>query len=89
MELHELLNKPLPTIPAEIKNALDIGQITKTAFENGLFMISRFWLGKTMKNPLLRKLIITEDMARSMAEHCCVEYRNLQAILPVLYAEYQ
>lgn len=53
--------------------------------EDGLFMISRFWLGKTMKNPLLRKLIINDDMAKSMAEHCCVEYRNLFEILPTLY----
>ena len=57
--------------------------------EDGLFMISRFWLGKTIKNPLLRKLIITEDLARGMAEHCCIEYRNLREILPVLYAEYR
>ena len=57
--------------------------------EDGLFMISRFWLGKTMKNPLLRKFIITEDMARAMAEHCCIEYRNLCEILPLLYAEYK
>ncbi len=57
--------------------------------EDGLFMISRFWLGKTMKNPLLRKLIITEDMAKSMAEHCCVEYRNLAEILPLLYEKYR
>ena len=54
--------------------------------EDGLFMISRFWLGKTM-NPLLRKLIITEELAEAMAEHCCVEYRNLLEILPVLYSE--
>ncbi len=53
--------------------------------EDGLFMISRFWLGKTMKNPLLRKLIITNKMAKGMAEHCCVEYRNLHEILPILY----
>lgn len=57
--------------------------------EKGLFMVSRFWLGKTMKNPLLRKLIITEDMARGMAEHCCVEYRNLCEILPVLYENFR
>lgn len=56
---------------------------------DGLFMISRFWLGNTMKSPLLRKLIITEDMARGMAEHCCIEYRNLCEILPVLYEEYK
>ena len=57
--------------------------------DDGLFMISRFWLGKTMTNPLLRKLIITEDMAKGMAEHCCIEYRNLREILPLLYAEYR
>lgn len=39
--------------------------------------------------PLLRKLIITEDMARGMAEHCCIEYRNLCEILPLLYEEYK
>lgn len=55
--------------------------------ENGLFMISRFWLGNTM-NPLLRKLIMTETMARGMAEHCCIEYRNLAEILPKIYREY-
>lgn len=51
--------------------------------ENGLFMTSRFWLGKTI-NPLLRKIIINESIAKSMAEHCCVEYRNLFEILPIL-----
>lgn len=55
--------------------------------DEGLFMISRFWLGKTM-NPLLRKLVMTEYMARGMAEHCCVEYRNLAEILPQLYCKY-
>lgn len=57
--------------------------------ENGLYMISRFWLGKTMKSKLLRKFIITEKMAKGMAEHCCVEYRNLCEILPSLYDEYK
>lgn len=51
---------------------------------DGLFMFSRFWLGKTM-NPLLRKFVMTENMARGMAEHCCIEYRNLAQILPGLY----
>ncbi len=55
--------------------------------DEGLFMISRFWLGKTMKNSLLRKLIITENMAKGMAQHCCIEYRNLFEILPVLYRD--
>ena len=57
--------------------------------EDGLFLISRFWLGKRMKSPLLRKLIITEKMARGMAEHCCIEYRNLCEILPLLYTDNQ
>ena len=56
--------------------------------EDGLFMTSRFWLGKTSRNPLLRKTILTEKTARGMAEHCCVEYRNLTEILPALYREY-
>ena len=57
--------------------------------DDGLFMISRFWLGKTMNNPLLRKLIITDKMAKGMTEHCCIEYRNLHEILPLLYAKYR
>ena len=55
--------------------------------ENGLFMVSRFWIGRLMKNGLLRKALLTEDMARSMARHCCIEYRNLAARLPQLYQE--
>lgn len=55
--------------------------------DDGLFMISRFWLGKTM-NPILRKIIINDNMAKSMAEHCCIEYRNLKEILPILYKEF-
>jgi hypothetical protein len=38
-----------------------------------------------MKNPLLRKVVLTEDMAKGMAEHCYQEYRNLAAMLPELY----
>ena len=55
--------------------------------DDGLFLISRFWLGKTM-HPMLRKFVMTRDMARGMAEHCCVEYRNLVQILPGLYQKY-
>lgn len=55
--------------------------------EDGLFMCSRFWLGKTM-NPILRKFVMTQNMARGMAEHCCIEYRNLAEILPGLYQKY-
>ena len=53
--------------------------------EDGLFLISRFWLGATLKNPLLRKEILTDGTAKGMAAHCCVEYRNLAQILPELY----
>ncbi len=52
--------------------------------KDGLFLISRFWLGRNM-NPLLRKLIINDKMALGMAQHCAVEYRNLAEILPKLY----
>ncbi len=56
--------------------------------EDGLFLVSRFWLGRTM-NPVLRKMMINDAMAQGMAEHCAVEYRNLTEILPVLYREYK
>ncbi len=55
--------------------------------DDGLFMISRFWIGQTLKNPLLRKIVLTDATAKGMAEHCCVEYRNLAEILPYLYCE--
>lgn len=55
--------------------------------EDGLFLTSRFWIGKTLRNRLLRKVILTEKTARSMAEHCCIEYRNLARLLPELYHE--
>jgi hypothetical protein len=53
--------------------------------DNGLLLISRFWVGKRLKNPLLRKIILTDETAKGMAEHCCVEYRNLAQILPELF----
>ena len=56
--------------------------------EDGLVLISRFWMGKLLKSKFLRKKIMTEKMVRGMAEHCCVEYRSLAEILPVLYKEY-
>ena len=54
--------------------------------DDGLLLISRFWIGQTLKNPILRKLILTDNTAKGMAEHCCIEYRNLVEILPALYA---
>ncbi len=50
---------------------------------DGLFLTSRFWLGRTM-NPILRKLMINNAMAFDMAEHCAIEYRNLAEIVPTL-----
>ncbi len=55
--------------------------------EDGLTLVSRFWLGHTLKNPLLRKAMLTDATARGMAAHCCVEYRSLAAILPELYRQ--
>lgn len=50
-------------------------------------MVSRFWIGELLKNGALRRALLTEDMARSMAQHCCIEYRNLAKKLPQLYRE--
>lgn len=57
--------------------------------DQGLFMVSRFWLGKRLKNKLLRKVILNKETASSMAEHCCVEYRNFAQRIPMLYSEYK
>lgn len=50
--------------------------------------ISRFWIGETLKNPVIRKAMLNDDTARGMVTHCCIEYRNLAAILPTLYEAY-
>ncbi|MBQ3265117.1 MAG: hypothetical protein IJH07_05005 [Ruminococcus sp.] len=56
--------------------------------DDGLYMFSRFWMGKPIKLKAVRRKIMTEKMVRGMAKHCCIEYRNLAQILPALYAEY-
>lgn len=56
--------------------------------DDGLLMINRFWIGQTLKNPIIRKAMLNDDTARDMVEHCCIEYRNLAAILPKLYETY-
>ncbi len=56
--------------------------------DDGLFMYSRFWMGESLKNSFLRKKLITDNTLRGMAEHCCIEYRNLVEILPDLYKKY-
>ncbi len=55
--------------------------------DGGLFMVSRFWLGKRLKNHLLRKVMLNSETAKGMAEHCCVEYRNFAQRIPLLYEE--
>ncbi len=55
--------------------------------EDGLFMVSRFWLGKRLRNPIIRKLMLNDETARGMAEHCCAEYRNFAQRIPQLYKE--
>lgn len=56
--------------------------------EGGLQMFSRFWMGNPIRNRWLRSKIMTDKMAKGMAEHCCIEYRNLAAILPDLYEKF-
>lgn len=56
--------------------------------EDGLFMFSRFWMGEALNNDFLRKQLISENVLKGMAEHCCIEYRNLAEILPDLYETY-
>lgn len=52
--------------------------------EEGLLLVSRFWIGKRLKNPIFRKIFLNEKTARDMAKHCYYEYRNLAALLPKL-----
>ncbi len=56
--------------------------------EKGLLLVSRFWIGSLLKTGIMRKIIANENIASGMAEHCCVEYRNLAMKLPELYKEF-
>lgn len=56
--------------------------------KDGLFLASRFWLGKRLKKPLMRKILLTDETARGMAMHCCIEYHNFSNKIPGLYKEY-
>ncbi len=53
--------------------------------EDGLFLVSRFWIGQLAENPVVRKFVLTEETAKGMTEHCYQEYRNLAKMLPDLY----
>lgn len=52
---------------------------------DGLYMISRFYIGKGLKNRLIRKAVLNDETARGMAIHCYIEYRNLAKKLPLLF----
>lgn len=56
--------------------------------ENGLFMVNRFWMGQRAKNAVVRKLLLTDENAKGMAEHCYIEYHNFAKKIPMLYEEY-
>lgn len=56
--------------------------------EDGLLLVSRFWLGKCVKNKVVKKIFVTEQQAKDMAYHCCVEYRNFANKIPKMYAEW-
>lgn len=56
--------------------------------DRGLLLASRFWLGESCRNELIRQKVASEASARGMAEHCCIEYRNLARKLPSLYKEF-
>lgn len=50
--------------------------------------MSRFWLGMTLENQFVGKIILNDRTARGMTEHCYAEYSNLATILPDLYDKY-
>ena len=45
--------------------------------KDGFFMFSRFWLGERLKSGIIKKMAMTESLVRGLAEHCCIEYKNL------------
>ncbi len=55
--------------------------------DNGLELRSRFWLGKKLNMPNIRKLVITEDLAMDMLLHCSQEFNHLAGFLPDIYNE--
>lgn len=56
--------------------------------EKGLLLVSRFWLGKNLSNNFIKKVFVTEKQAKSMAEHCYIEYRNFAQKIPFMYREW-
>lgn len=56
--------------------------------DDGLEVRSRFWLGKKIKFPNIKKLIITDDLAMGMLLHCSQEFNHLAGFLPEIYDEF-
>lgn len=56
--------------------------------DDGIVSVSRFWLGKNVKNKFLKKLLLTEKQAKGMAEHCYIEYNNFVRKIPEMYSEW-
>ena len=56
--------------------------------ENGLYMVNRFWMGQRAKNPVVRKFLLADEIAKGMTEHCYIEYRNFAKKVPMLYEAY-
>lgn len=54
---------------------------------NGLKMISRFWIGENSTSFIQRKLL-DKDQIYAIAKHSYIEYKRLGEILPQLYKEY-
>lgn len=50
--------------------------------------VSRFWIGKNVKNELLKKMLVTEKQAKDMAVHCYIEYSNFAKKIPMMYKEW-
>lgn len=56
--------------------------------DGGLLLVTRFWMGKLLKNGVIRKALLNDETAKCMTEHCMNEYRNLRDLLPGLYSAY-
>lgn len=56
--------------------------------ENGIELISRFWLGNGLPR-VLKRIAANEGQAYEMAKHCSIEYTRLGIILPELYNQYK
>lgn len=56
--------------------------------ENGVELISRFWLGNGLPR-ILKSIAANSAQAYEMAKHCSIEYNRLARILPELYQAYK